>query len=177
MRRDEKSAVVDSLHEKFSRAKVAILTECSGLPVNQISELRKQLRNAQAEYRVVKNTMAARAVDGTTLVEAKPFFKGPLAMVIGYDDPVLPAKILRDFIQAEKRDQKMAIKVGLMEGKVLQPAQVTAIAVLPGREVLLSMLLSAMQGPVRGMVYALSGIVRGIVGVIYAIQEIGRAHV
>lgn len=171
MKREDKGAVVEQLHEKFSRATVAILTECSGLPVNQISELRKQLRGVQAEYRVVKNTMAARAVDGTTLAEAKPFFRGPLAMIIGYDDPVVPAKVLRDFLQAEKRDQKMAIKLGLMEGKVLQPAQVTAVATLPGREVLLSMLLSAMQGPVRGMVYALSGIVRGIVGVIYAIQE------
>ncbi len=171
MKREDKSAVVDNLREKFSRAKVAILAECSGLPVNQISDLRKQLRNAQAEYRVVKNTMAARAVDGTTLVEAKPFFKGPLAMVIGYDDPVLPAKILRDFIQAEKRDQKITIKLGLMDGKVLQPAQVNAVATLPGREVLLSMLLSAMQGPARGLVYALNGIIRDIVGVIYAIQE------
>ncbi len=171
MKREDKSAVVDNLREKFSRAKVAILAECSGLPVNQISDLRKQLRNAQAEYRVVKNTMAARAVDGTTLVEAKPFFKGPLAMVIGYDDPVLPAKILRDFIQAEKRDQKITIKLGLMDGKVLEPAQVNAVATLPGREVLLSMLLSAMQGPARGLVYALNGIIRDIVGVIYAIQE------
>ncbi len=171
MKREEKSAVVEDLHDKFSRAKVAILTECSGLPVNQISELRRKLRSAQAEYRVVKNTMAARAVDGTTLVEAKPFFKGPLAMVIGYDDPVMPAKILRDFMQAEKRDQKMAIRLGLMEGKVLQPAQVTAVATLPGREVLLSMLLSAMQGPARGLVCALNGIIRDIVGVIYAIQE------
>ncbi len=171
MKREDKSAVVDNLREKFSRAKVAILAECSGLPVNQISDLRKQLRNAQAEYRVVKNTMAARAVDGTTLVEAKPFFKGPLAMVIGYDDPVLPAKILRDFIQAEKRDQKITIKLGLMDGKVLEPAQVNAVATLPGREVLLSMLLSAMQGPARGLVCALNGIIRDIVGVIYAIQE------
>ncbi len=171
MKREDKSAVVDNLREKFSRAKVAILAECSGLPVNQISDLRKQLRNARAEYRVVKNTMAARAVDGTTLVEAKPFFKGPLAMVIGYDDPVLPAKILRDFIQAEKRDQKITIKLGLMDGKVLEPAQVNAVATLPGREVLLSMLLSAMQGPARGLVYALNGIIRDIVGVIYAIQE------
>ncbi len=171
MKREDKSAVVENLREKFSRAKVAILAECSGLPVNQISDLRKQLRNAQAEYRVVKNTMAARAVDGTTLVEAKPFFKGPLAMVIGYDDPVLPAKILRDFIQAEKRDQKITIKLGLMDGKVLEPAQVNAVATLPGREVLLSMLLSAMQGPARGLVYALNGIIRDIVGVIYAIQE------
>ncbi len=168
---DEKGAVVSELHEKLTRAKVAILTECSGLPVNQVSELRRQLRGAQAEYRVLKNTMAVRAVEGTALVEVRPYLKGPSALVIGYDDPVLPAKILWDFIRAEKRDQKMAIKLGLLEGKLLQPAQVAVMANLPGRGVLLAMLLSGLQGPIRGLVFALSGLLRGLVGVIRAVGE------
>jgi large subunit ribosomal protein L7/L12 len=170
MKREEKSSVVAALNEKFGRAKVAILTECSGLPVNQVSELRKQLRGAHAEYRVVKNTMAARAVEGTTLVDAKSHFKGPMALLIGYDDPVLPTKILRDFIQADKRDQKITIKLGLLEGKLLEPRQVAAMASLPGREVLLSMLLSGLQGPVRGLVFVFSQLLRGLVGVICAIE-------
>lgn len=171
MKREEKGAVVAELHAKFLRAKVAILAECSGVPVNQVSELRKQLRGAKAEYRVVKNTMAVRAVEGTSLIDAKPFFRGPLAVVIGYDDPVVPAKILRDFILADKRDQKIQIKLGLMEGRVLQGPQVAAVASLPSRETLLSMLFSAMEGPIRGVTSALNGIVRNFVGVMYAIQQ------
>lgn len=171
MKKDEKGTVVAELHDKFSRATLAIMAECSGVPVNQITELRKQLRGAKAEFRVVKNTLAARAVEGTILVEAKPHFKGPMAVTIGYDDPVLPTKILRDFIQAEKRDDKIKITVGVLEGKLVKPAQLAAVASLPKKEVLLSLLLSAMQGPTRGLVYALSGLLRGLVGVMVAIQD------
>jgi large subunit ribosomal protein L7/L12 len=170
MKKEEKATVVAELHEKFSRAKLTIMTECSGLPVNQVTELRKQLRGARAEFRVVKNTIAARAVAGTAFVDAKPHFKGQMALAIGYDDPTLPTKILRDFIKAEKRDQKMRMVVGVLEGRILQPAQLLAVANLPSREALLSMLLSALQGPARGLVYALSGLLRGLVGVIVAIQ-------
>ena len=170
MTRDEQGAVIAELHEKFARAKVAILTESSGLPVAQVSQLRKQLRGAGAELCVIKNTMAARAAEGTALLEVKAYLKRPLALVIGYDDPVLPAKILKEFIQAEKRDQKMSIKLGVVEGKLLQAPQLVALANLPGRETLLAMLFSGLQGPVRGLVFALSGLLRGLVGVIVAIE-------
>ncbi len=171
MKKEEKTESVTELHEKFSRAKLAVMTECSGVPVNQITELRKQLRAVQAEFKVVKNTLAARAVEGTSLVGVKAHFKGPTAMVIGYDDPVLPAKILRDFVKGEKREEKIKILVGVLEGALLQPAQLTAVASLPAREVVLAMLLSAMQGPVRGIVYVLHGLLRGLVGVMAAIQD------
>jgi large subunit ribosomal protein L7/L12 len=171
MKKDEKATAVAELHEKFSRAKLAVMTECSGIEVNQITELRKQLRRANAEFKVIKNTLAARAAEGTRLMSAKPHFKGPLAVLIGYDDPALPTKILRDFIRAEKREEKMKITVGVLEGKLLDAPQLVAVANLPTKEVLLSMLLSAMQGPARGLVYALSGLLRGLVGVIVAIQD------
>jgi len=171
MKKEEKASAVAVLHEKFARARLAVMAECSGLPVNQVTELRKQLRGAKAEFRVVKNTMAVRAVEGTALAAAKPYFKGPLAVVIGYDDPVLPAKILRDFIKAEKREEKIRIMGGVLEGKVLAAPQVVAVASLPTRDALLSMLLSAMQGPLRGLVFALSGMLRELVGVIQAIQD------
>jgi large subunit ribosomal protein L7/L12 len=171
MKKEDKAAAVAELHEKFSRARLAVMAECSGLPVNQVTELRKQLRSAKAELRVVKNTLASRAADGTPLVPAKAHFKGPLAVVIGYDDPVLPTKILRDFIKQEKRDEKIRIMLGVLEGKLLQGGEIVRVASLPTKDVLLSMLLSAMQGPIRGLVYALSGLLRGLVGVIIAIQD------
>ena len=171
MKKEEKATAIAELNEKFSRAKLAVMTECSGLEVNHITELRRQLRGAKAEFRVVKNTLAARAVDGTQLAPAKPHFKGPLAMLIGYDDPAVATKILRDFIKAEKRDEKMKITVGVLDGNLLQAEQLLAVASLPSKAVLISMLLSAMQGPARGLVYALSGLLRGLVGVLAAIQD------
>src|SRR2546422_11630965 len=99
MKKDEKATVVAELHERFSRAKLAIMTECSGLSVNEVTELRKQLRGAKAEFKVVKNTLAARAVEGTSLEVVKSHFKGPLALMIGSDDPLLPPKLFRALLR------------------------------------------------------------------------------
>ncbi len=171
MKKEEKATAVAELTEKFGRARLAILTECSGLPVNQVTELRKQLRGAKAEYKIVKNTLAARASDGTSLSGLKTHLRGPTGMVIGYDDPVLPTKILRDFIAAEKREEKIRITLGVLEGKVVQAAELAAVARLPKKEVLIAMLLSAMQGPVRGVVYTLNAVLSKFVRVIAAIQD------
>jgi large subunit ribosomal protein L7/L12 len=171
MNKDEKATAVAELMETFGRARLAIVTESAGLSVNQVTELRKQLRGAKAEYMVVKNTLAVRAAGGTILSGVTTYLKGPTGLVIGYDDPVLPAKILRDFILAEKREQKIKITIGVLEGKVVQPAELAAVAKLPKKEVLIAMLLSAMQGPARGLVYTLSAVLSKFVRVIAAIQD------
>ncbi|TKB73434.1 MAG: 50S ribosomal protein L7/L12 [Nitrospira sp.] len=171
MNKGEKATAVAELTETFGRARLAIVTESIGLPVNQVTELRKLLRGAKAEYMVVKNTLAARASEGTIVSGVKTYLKGPTGLVIGYDDPVLPTKILRDFIQGEKRDQKIKITIGVLEGKVVQPAELAAVAKLPKKEVLIAMLLSAMQGPARGLVYTLSAVLSKFVRVIAAIQD------
>src|SRR5437016_1400010 len=171
MNKDEKAIAVAELTETFSRARLAIVTKSAGLSVNQVTELRKLLRGAKAEYKVVKNTLAARAAQGTILSGVKAYLKGPTGLVIGYDDPVLPAKILRDFILAEKREQKIKITIGVLEGKVVQPAELAAVAKLPKKEVLIAMLLSAMQGPARGLVYTLKAVLSKFVRVIAAIQD------
>ncbi len=171
MNKDEKATAVVELTETFGRARLAIVTESAGLSVNQVTELRKQLRGAKAEYMVVKNTLAVRASEGTILSGVKAYLKGPTGLVIGYDDPVLPAKILRDFILAEKREQKIKITIGVLEGKVVQPAELAAVAKLPKKEVLIAMLLSAMQGPARGLVYTLSAVLSKFVRVIAAIGD------
>ncbi len=171
MKKEAKTAAIAELSEMFGRAKLAILTESAGLPVNQVTALRRQLRAAKAEYKVVKNTLAARASNETTLAGLKAHFKGPLGIVIGYDDPVLPTKVLRDFITTEKREEKMRMMVGVLEGKVVQAADLVAVAKLPKKEILIAMVLSAMQGPARGLVYALSGLLSKFVRVISAIQD------
>jgi large subunit ribosomal protein L7/L12 len=171
MKKEEKVTAVAELTEKFGRARLAILTECVGLPVNEVTELRKQLRGAKAEYRIVKNTLAARAAEGTVLAGLKEHLKGPTGVVIGYDDPVLPTKVLKDFISAEKREEKIRMTAGVLEGKILQPSELAAVAKLPKKEVLVAMLLSAMQGPIRGVVYTLSAVLSKFVRVIAAIQD------
>ena len=171
MNKDEKATAVAELTETFGRARLAIVTESAGLSVNQVTELRKLLRGAKAEYKVVKNTLATRAAAGTILSGVTTYLKGPTGLVIGYDDPVLPAKILRDFILAEKREQKIKITIGVLEGKVVQPAELAAVAKLPKKEVLIAMLLSALQGPARGLVYTLSAVLSKFVRVIAAIQD------
>ncbi len=171
MKKEEKVTAVAELTEKFGRARLAILTECVGLPVNQVTELRKQLRGAKAEYRIVKNTLAARAAEGTILAGLKAHLKGPTGVVIGYDDPVLPTKVLKDFIGAEKREEKIRMTAGVLEGKILQPAELAAVAKLPKKEALVALLLSAMQGPIRGVVYTLSAVLSKFVRVVAAIQD------
>lgn len=171
MKKEEKATAVADLTERFGRARLAILTECVGLPVNQVTELRKQLRGAKAEYRIVKNTLAARAAEGTILAGLKEHLKGPTGVVIGYDDPVMPTKLLREFISTEKREEKIRMTIGVLEGKIVQPAELAAIAKLPKKDVLIAMLLSAMQGPIRGVVYTLSAVLSKFVRVVAAIQD------
>src|ERR1700752_3927945 len=98
MRKEEKAQAIAELKEKFTRPRAAFLTECTGLAGDEVTELRRQLRGARAELKVVKNTLAILAAAGTPLSVVKEHFRGPLSVAIGYDDPALPAKILRDFI-------------------------------------------------------------------------------
>jgi len=110
-------------------------------------------------------------VEGTALAGLTAHLKGPTGVVIGYDDPVLPTKVLRDFISAEKREEKIRMTVGVLEGKVVQSAELAAVAKLPKKEVLIAMLLSAMQGPIRGVVYTLNAVLSKFVRVIAVIQD------
>ena len=171
MKKEQKAEVVSDLHERFVKARLAVVTECGGMPVNQVTQLRHQLRGVQAELKVVKNSLAARAAEGTSLLPVVSLLKGQVAVVIGYDDPVLPAKVLRNFIKHEKCEANIIWRGGVIEGRALEPAQLIATADLPSKEVLLSMLLSAMQGPLRGMVGVLQGILRGFAAVLVAIRD------
>ncbi len=171
MRKEAKAQAIEALREKFSRARVAVLTECTGMGANETTDLRRQLRAAGAELRVVKNTLAVLAAEGTPVAAAKEHFRGPLSVAIGYDDPALPAKVLRDFIAKDKRDKKMRITLGLIEGEILDPARLTAGADLPSRKVLLARLVGGMQGPLGGLVGTLNGILSNFVGTLIAIKE------
>jgi ribosomal protein L10 len=109
-----------------------------------MSELRRQLREASLEYRVVKNTLARRASDGTSAEIAKETFEGPVGIAIGYDEPVSLAKKVLAFA---KSNEKLNVKGGIIEGKMCKTADINTISKLPSRETLLSMFIGTMQSP------------------------------
>ncbi len=168
MKRTEKEKVVQALHGKFSRARAALLTDFRGLNMSAISELRSQLREASVEYCVVKNSLMTRAADGTDMAVLKEHFIGPCAVALSYEDSVAPAKILMKF---SEDNAALEVKVGIVEGKVVDLAGIKKLSKLPSREVLLTQLLSLMNAPVTGLVTVLSGVLRNFVGVVEAIKR------
>ncbi len=171
MKKELKTEVISGLHEKFSRAQIAILTEFLAVPVGEMTELRKLLRESNAELKVVKNRLAIRAAQDTPLEVVKDRFRGSLAVAIGYDDPIVPAKVLSDFIAKERRSQRIKIRSGVLEGNLIEADQLRDLANLPSRPQLLGMLLSAMQGPLQGFVSVLSGPARSLTYIINGLIE------
>ncbi len=144
LNKEDKKQVVSELQAKFEKAKGVVFTDYRGLNVEDITGLRTILRSAELEYKVVKNTLAKIAAEGTSIDAAKESFTGPVGIAIGYDDPVLLVKKVLEFIKAAK---KLEVKGGVIEGSICSPEQIQAISKLPSREVQLSMLVGAMQSP------------------------------
>lgn len=144
MDKEEKKDAIDELHEKFSRAKAAVITGYSGINVEQITELRSKLRKAHVEYRVVKNTLARKAAEGTGLEPLKDYFVGPVGIALGYDDVVAPAKVLFEF---SKTQDKLMLKIGVLDGKLLKQADIKALANLPSLNTLRGKIVGLLQAP------------------------------
>jgi large subunit ribosomal protein L10 len=141
LNRTEKEEVISKLHEKMAKAKAAILAEPRGLDVATVTELRKKFRDAQIDYKIVKNTLAQRAAKGTPVEPLAEQFVGPTALVMSYGDVVAPAKILADF--AKDRDN-FRIRTGVVEGKVIDAKGVQALARMPG--------LKELRGKIAGLI-------------------------
>lgn len=144
MNRTEKEQVIGELHEKMAKAKAAILAEPRGLDVATVTELRRKLREAKVEYRIVKNTLAARAAKGTALEPLAGKFVGPTALVMSYDDVVAPAKLLAEFA---KDRENFAIRTAVVDGKVIDAKGVQALAKLPGLNELRAQLAMMINQP------------------------------
>ncbi|HTP26026.1 MAG TPA: 50S ribosomal protein L10 [Anaeromyxobacteraceae bacterium] len=129
MNRTEKEEVVGQLHEKMARAKAAILAEPKGLNVATVTELRRKFREAEVEYRIVKNTLAQRAAKGTSIEKIVEKFVGPTALIMSYSDVVVPAKILADF---RKDRDNLAVRGAIIEGQVVDAKGIEALAKMPG---------------------------------------------
>ena len=166
---DAKVAVVTELRELVGQTKAAILTDYRGLSVAELTELRKKLRDVDAEYRVVKNTLFKLAAGGSMPVaDMGEFLAGPTAIGFAKGDPVAVAKIILEYAQSHKA---MSVKAGVMDGRILTAAQVEALSKTPPREVLLSQMLGSLQSPIAGFVGTLGGIISNFVFTLQAIAD------
>ncbi|HNT56352.1 MAG TPA: 50S ribosomal protein L10 [Syntrophales bacterium] len=160
MDRAAKENMVAELHEKLKAAKIAILAGYTGMNVAKLTDLRNELRKADSEMRVIKNTLMRIASQGTDYDKLEEHLKGPLALIMNFGDVVEPAKVMAAFA---KKNAELDIKVGVLQGKILTREQLAALAALPGREILLGQLLSVMVGVQTGLVNVLAGVPRKLV--------------
>ena len=168
MNREEKVAEVAKLSGKFAKAKIAIVADYKGLTVPVLQELRHNLRKSDAEFRVAKNTLLARAVADTEFKGLQEQFVGTTAVTVSYGDPVVPAKILTDFA---KDHPELKIRSASLDGKLLSADDITALSKLPSKEVLLAQMLSVMNAVPTGLVRVLSGVPRTFLYALQAIKE------
>ena len=143
---ESKQVRVEEITEKFKGAATAVVVDYRGLNVSQLTELRKQLREAGVEFKVYKNTMTRRATEVAGLEGLNEFLTGPNAIAFSSEDVVAPAKIINDFA---KKNEQLEIKAGVIEGTIASADDIKALAELTSRESLLSMLLSVLQAPMR----------------------------
>ncbi|EGO8182713.1 50S ribosomal protein L10 [Enterococcus faecalis] len=151
----KKETLVQAAAEKFESAASVVMVDYRGLTVEEVTNLRKQLRDAGVEMKVIKNSILSRAAKKVGLDGLDEVFTGPTAVAFSNDDVVAPAKIIDEFAKDAKA---LEIKGGVIEGKVSSVEQITALAKLPNREGLLSMLLSVLQAPVRNVAYAVKAV-------------------
>lgn len=152
---EEKKKIVQDIAEKLKNSKTTVLADYRGLNVAQVTELRKQLREAGIEFKVLKNTMTRRATEVAGVGELDQHLTGPTAFAFGAEDVVAPAKILHNF---SKEHDALEIKGGILEGRYVTVEQLKELANLPSYEGLLSMLLSVLQAPMRNMALAVKAV-------------------
>lgn len=151
----EKQQIVEEITTKLRESAATVLADYRGLNVAQVTELRRKLREAGIEFKVLKNTLIRRATANAELTELDSVLTGPTAVAFGKDDVVAPAKILSEFA---KQNEALKIKGGVVEGRVVGFDEIKALADLPSREGLLSMLLSVLQAPVRNFALAVKAV-------------------
>jgi large subunit ribosomal protein L10 len=154
LNREDKQAVVAEVSAQVAKAQTMILAEYRGIAVGDLTKLRAKAREQKVYLRVLKNTLARRAVEGTTFAGLAEQMTGPLIYGIS-EDAVAAAKVVNDFA---KGNDKLIIRSGAFDGKVLDKAEVQALANIPSREELLAKLLGVMQAPVSGFARALAAL-------------------
>jgi large subunit ribosomal protein L10 len=169
MLRSQKEKIIEDLKEKISRAQGMYFADFTGITVEEVNNLRNEFYKEGIDYHVVKNTLALKALESVTGYD-KVYDKlvGPTAIAFGYDDPVLPAKIIKKFSDKTK---KLTVKACVIEKQVFEGSELSTIASMPSRPEIISAILGSIQAPMTGIVGALNAVVRDLVYVIDAIEK------
>jgi large subunit ribosomal protein L10 len=168
LNRDDKLAVVSELNDSFNRAKFAVVADYCGLKVAELQKIRIELKNCDSEIRVAKNTLLRRAVTDTGNAALSDSFTGTTAVVMGYADPVAPAKAVAKFADDHK---KFIIRCAALDGEKIGLDELIALSKLPTKEVLLGQLLSTWNNVPTGLVQVLTGVPRTFVYALQAIKD------
>lgn len=164
--REDKKALLQGFHDRFKDAEATFIASYSGIDVEGMTKLRKTLKEASSELKIVKNTLAKFAVKGTQAEPLTEHFKGPMAIAFSFKDAVQTAKTLTGFA---KQEPNLDIKVGTLGGRVIELAEIKSLAALPSRDELLAKLVGVMNNVPAGLVGVLSGVPRKLV---YALNAI-----
>ena len=168
MDRHEKERIVEDLKEKFAMCEVAILTRYSGLKVQEINELRNHLKKISVDYRVVKNNLVQRAMEGTDVALLREHIHGPLAIALARGDIVPAAKLLTGYA---KDHPNLEIHAGLAQGRFLDAQEIEQAAKLPSKEELVGQLMSIMNAPLIQLMNVMREVVAKLVRTLDAIQR------
>lgn len=153
----QKGQIIDEIREKLDGAKSAVVIDYMTTTVAEADEMRKELREANVDYTVYKNTLMKRAIDGTEFAPLAEVLEGPSAIAISKEDATAPARILKACI---KKYNKMELKAGVVEGTFYDKDGIQQIADIPGREELIAKFLGSIQNPVGGFVRVLDAIAK-----------------
>ena len=169
MKRSEKEVIIAEVEQKVLRAKALYFADFTGITVEQVDELRREFRKLNIDYRVVKNTLARKALERATGYDAVyDKLVGHTAIAFGYDDPVAPARIIKKF---QEKNDKLAVKVCVLEKQIFDGKRLGEIAKLPSRNEVIAGILGSIQSPIAGVVGAINAVMRDLVSVIDAIEK------
>jgi large subunit ribosomal protein L10 len=168
MPKDVKVEMVRELREDIGKSTALLMTDYRGLKVSETQALRRKLREAGADYKIVKNTLFDLAFEAGEDSEIKSLLVGPTAIAFVHNDAIASAKAIVDFMRDHKA---MSIKGGYVDGRVYGPEQIQALSKVPPRDVLISQMLGAVQGPLSGLVGTLQGIMSNLVYTLQAVAD------
>jgi large subunit ribosomal protein L10 len=166
-KRQKEQELVD-LKEKMAKATQIMVTDHTGINVEDLTQLRRKLKKAKSEFRVSKNTLLRLAAKGTDFAVLDEYFVGPTSIIFGYDDPSVPAKIIYDSI---KDNEKPRFKAYYTDGKVFGVETLKKIAELPPRNVVIAMLIGTVQGPISQFIMVLDAATREFIGTLDALAK------
>lgn len=169
MIRQEKEKIIEELKEKISRAKAMYFADFSGITVEQVNNLRREFKKSDIDYKVVKNTLIKKALESISGYDkVYDNLVGPTSIAFGYDDPVVPAKIIKKF---NEKNEIIKVKAFIFESVVYQGSELNTVANIPSRPELIAAMLGSIQAPIAGIVGAINAVMRDLVNVIDAIEK------